>query len=152
MLDQDVLGHVPNMQSVIIPKPILPAFLRRELRVLGYPDPYMWLNTIIFARKSGQDLAAFYDTWENETDPSIHSNDAIQCRMIDAREKLLQIFTEYLNVSLLTSFLVHLDIMQIEEIEQGLILYYMVDMDQIDSTTLYGNLPYGYLAGTLVGH
>lgn len=150
MLDPEMMQYDPNAQAMVIGRPLLPAFLRTRLRRLGFDTPYDYLSHLIFARKSGQDIAAFYDNWDNNTDCDILINPERLEDMIQARDELLFIFNNFLNTCPMTSFLIHTDIYQIDEQPNGLVVYYTIDKDQIDSTQ-YGNLPWGYVPGTLRG-
>lgn len=143
--------HEENAQGIVIPKPQLQAFLRSRLYHLGFTQPYEYLAQIIFARKSGQDIAAFYDTWDNNADHEILTNEKKHNDMVQARDELLMLFSHFLNCCPLTSFLIHCDILQIDELPDGLMVIYTIDKDQIDSTTVYGNKPYGYVPGTIMG-
>ena len=151
MLDAQMMNEYdPNMKAIVIGKPILQAFLRTRLRRLGFPNPYDYLAHLIFARKSGQDIAAIYDNWDNNTDLEIMADPIKQNEMQIARDELLTIFNNFLNCCPLTSFLIHTDVIQIDELPDGLVVYYTPDPDQVEST-FSGNLPWGYVPGTLMG-
>lgn len=138
-----------DILSVIIPKPRLTPFLRTKLRMIGIHSPYDFIDTILTSRKTGYDLAIYYDTWDNLVD-----NNKItpqnQAEILGMQDTLLTTLTQFIDFCPLTSFLLHTEIKTIDELPDGLQINYLVDREQIENTH-FNQPPEGYVKGTLVG-
>lgn len=149
--------HAPDTQttdainsSMIIGKPTLPSFLRTKLRMIGITTPYDFVYYILESRKTGNDLACFYDNWSNLVDYS-HADSKKLDEIAVFQDQLLTTLSSFLDTCPLTSFLLHCDIKAIEELPDGLKISYVVDRTQVENT-MANVPPFGYIPGTIVGY
>lgn len=149
--------HAPDTQttdvinsSMIIGKPILPSFLRTKLRMIDLPAPYDFIYYILESRKSGNDLACFYDSWSNMVDCSQADSKKLE-EISVIQDQLLTTLSGFLDACPMTSFLLHCDIKAIEELPDGLKISYVVDRTQIENT-MANAPPFGYIPGTIAGY
>lgn len=134
-------------RQMIISKPVLPGFFRTRLRRFGITSPYDFLDTLISSRKSGNDIADYYGAWDNTIDVESTLDMTKSSELNEAQETLRQTLSNFLDVCPMTSFLIHTEIREIEELPNGLLITYAADLGQMESTQS-GFLPDGYIPGT----
>lgn len=138
-------------KQMIIAKPTLPGFFRTRLRRFGITTPYDFLDSVISSRKTGNDIADFYGAWDNSIDVESTLDMTKSSELSEAQETLRQTLSDFLDVCPMTSFLMHTEIREIEELPNGLLITYAIDHDQMVHT-LSGSLPDGYVPGTFRGY
>lgn len=137
----------PLAQSVIIGKPRLRSFLRTKLRMIGIVEPYDLLDSILTSRKTGYDIANYYDTFSNLTSDSLQGTSD----HTDVQEELRELLSSFIDTCPMTSFLLHVQIVSIVELPDGLQIFYLIDREQLENTR-FNQPPEGYIPGTIVGY